>query len=139
MTGARRQVFTVFAIFLLVERFELGVSTVAGIYVVNYALTFLLNPQISKAIDKYGERVVLSLESISLIVVFLGYAFIPNVYVVVGLFMLDSVFMNFSIGINTYLQKTADKKDLGSLTAVGFTINHISAVIIPFLEARYGL
>ncbi|MGI6479141.1 MAG: MFS transporter [Salinivirgaceae bacterium] len=139
MTGARRQVFTVFAIFLLVERFELGVSTVAGIYVVNYALTFLLNPQISKAIDKYGERVVLSLESISLIVVFLGYAFIPNVYVVVGLFMLDSVFMNFSIGINTYLQKTADKKDLGSLTAVGFTINHISAVIIPLFGGALWL
>jgi hypothetical protein len=39
--------------------------------------------------------------------------------------------MNFAIGLNTYLQKTADKQDLGSLTAVGFTINHISAVFIP--------
>jgi hypothetical protein len=129
--GARRQIFTVFAIFLLVDRYELGVSVVAGIYVVNYALTYFLNPLISKAINQYGERVVLTLESLSLIVLFLGYAFIENVYVVVALFIMDSIFMNFSIGINTYLQKTADKKDLGSLTAVGFTINHISAVIIP--------
>jgi hypothetical protein len=129
--GARRQIFTVFAIFLLVDKYELGVSVVAGIYVVNYALTYILNPLISKAINQYGERVVLTLESLSLIVLFLGYAFIENVYVVIGLFIIDSIFMNFSIGINTYLQKTADKKDLGSLTAVGFTINHISAVIIP--------
>ena len=132
LAGTRRQIFTVFAIFLLVDRYNLGLRVVTGIYVINYALTYLLNPQISKALNKYGERVVLSLESASLIVLFLGYAFISNVWIVVGLFILDSIFFNFSIGLNTYLQKTADPEDLGSSTAVGFTINHISAVIIPF-------
>jgi MFS family permease len=131
LSGARRQIFTVFAIFLLVDKFELNVSVVAGIYVVNYALTYIFNPLISKAINEYGERVVLSLEGGSLILLFLGYALIDSVYVVVGLFIMDSIFMNFSIGLNTYLQKTADKQDLGSLTAVGFTINHLSAVVIP--------
>jgi hypothetical protein len=131
LAGTRRQIFTVFAIFLLVDRYNLGLRIVTGIYVINYALTYLLNPQISKALNKYGERVVLSLESGSLILLFLGYAFINNVWIVVGLFILDSIFFNFSIGLNTYLQKTADPEDLGSSTAVGFTINHISAVIIP--------
>jgi len=45
--------------------------------------------------------------------------------------MLDSIFSNFSIGLNTLLQKIADPKDLSPSTAVGFTINHISAVFIP--------
>jgi hypothetical protein len=131
LSGARRQIFTVFAIFLLVEKYQLKVSTVAGIYVLNYALTYLTNPLISKAITNYGERVVLSLESASLIILFLGYAFISNVYIVVGLYVIDSIFFNFSIGLNTYLQKTADPQDLAPSTAVGFTINHISAVVIP--------
>ncbi len=131
LSGARRQIFTVFAIFLLVERYNLGLNIVAGIYVLNYALTYLLNPQISNAIKQYGERIVLSLESASLVVLFIGYAFIDNVWIVVGLYIVDSIFFNFSIGINTYLQKTADPQDLGSSTAVGFTINHISAVVIP--------
>ncbi len=131
LSGARRQIFTVFAIFLLVDHYHLGLNIVAGIYVVNYAFTYFLNPQISKAINKYGERVVLSLESASLILLFIGYAFIDNVYIVVALYIMDSIFFNFSIGINTYLQKTADPQDLGSSTAVGFTINHISAVVIP--------
>lgn len=131
LSGTRRQIFTVFAIFLLVEHYNLGLRIVTGIYVINYALTYILNPQISKALNKYGERIVLSLESASLIILFLGYAFINNVWIVVGLFILDSIFFNFSIGLNTYLQKTADPEDLGSSTAVGFTINHISAVIIP--------
>jgi len=131
LAGTRRQIFTVFAIFLLVDHYNLGLRIVTGIYVINYALTYFLNPMISYALNKYGERIVLSLESASLIVLFLGYAFIDNVWIVVGLFVLDSIFFNFSIGLNTYLQKTADPEDLGSSTAVGFTINHISAVIIP--------
>ena len=131
LSGTRRQIFTVFAIFLLVDRYELSLQVVTAIYVVNYTLTWLLNPQISRALNKYGERVVLTLESASLVVLFLGYAFIENVWVVVALYVIDSIFFNFSIGLNTYLQETADKTDLGSATAVGFTINHISAVVIP--------
>jgi hypothetical protein len=131
LSGARRQIFIVFAIFLLVKKYGLTVEQVILIYAVNFALTYITNPLISKAINKYGERVVLSLESGSLVVLFLGYAFIPNVWVVIGLYVMDSIFFNFAIGLNTYLQKTADPKDLAQSTAVGFTINHISAVIIP--------
>lgn len=139
LSGARRQIFLVFAIFLLVERYALGVRTIAGIYVLNYALTYLTNRYISRAINLYGERVVLSLESASLFVLFLGYAFIQNVWVAVVLYVLDSIFFNFSIGLNTYLQKTADAGDLAQSTAVGFTINHISAVFIPLVGGSLWL
>jgi hypothetical protein len=131
LSGARRQIFIVFALFLLVEKYHLKVTTVTGIFALNYVLTYLTNPYISKAIINYGERVVLSLESASLVILFLGYAFIENVWVVIGLYVMDSIFFNFAIGLNTYLQKTSDTKDLAQTTAVGFTINHISAVIIP--------
>ncbi len=139
LSGARRQIFLVFAIFLLVERYALGVRTIAGIYVLNYALTYLTNRYISRAINLYGERVVLSLESASLFVLFLGYACIQNVWVAVVLYVLDSIFFNFSIGLNTYLQKTADAGDLAQSTAVGFTINHISAVVIPLVGGSLWL
>ncbi len=131
LSGARRQIFIVFAVFLLVEKYRLSVTTIAGIYVVNYALTWLCNPYISRAINTYGEKIVLSLESASLVILFLGYAFIDSVGVAVALYILDSIFFNFAIGLSTYLQKLADPKDLAQTTAVGFTINHISAVVIP--------
>jgi hypothetical protein len=139
LSGARRQIFIVFAVFLLVEKYKLGVGTVAGIYVLNYALTYLTNSYISKAINVYGERVVLSLESASLFLLFLGYAFIENVWVVIILYVFDSIFFNFSIGLNTYLQKTADPGDLSQSTAVGYTINHISAVVIPVIGGSLWL
>jgi hypothetical protein len=139
LSGARRQIFIVFAVFLLVEKYRLAVSAIAGIYVLNYTLTYLTNRYISKAINVYGERVVLSLESASLFVLFLGYAFIENAWVAVILYVLDSIFFNFSIGLNTYLQKTADTGDLAQSTAVGFTINHISAVIVPLIGGSLWL
>jgi len=139
LSGARRQIFIVFAVFLLVEKYQLSVGTVAGIYVLNYALTYLTNSHISRAINIYGERVVLSLESASLILLFLGYAFIENVWVAVILYVIDSIFFNFSIGLNTYLQKTADPEDLSQSTAVGYTINHISAVVIPLMGGTLWL
>lgn len=139
LSGARRQIFIVFAIFLLVEKYQLSVSTIAGIYVLNYVLTYLTNRYISRAINVYGERVVLSLESASLFVLFLGYAFIENAWVAVILYVLDSIFFNFAIGLNTYLQKTADPSDLAQSTAIGFTINHISAVVIPLIGGSLWL
>jgi Kef-type K+ transport system membrane component KefB len=87
----------------------------------------------------YGERVVLSLENISLFVLFLGYAFIENAWVAIILYVLDSIFFNFSIGLSTYLQKTAEPGDMAQSTAVGFTINHISAVVIPLIGGSLWL
>jgi hypothetical protein len=83
--------------------------------------------------------VVLSLESASLFILFLGYALIENAWVAVVLYILDSIFFNFAIGLNTYLQKTADPGDLAQSTAIGFTINHISAVVIPLLGGSLWL
>lgn len=139
LSGARRQIFVVFAILLLVEKYSLSVTNVALIYVVNNILTYFANPLISKFINKFGERIILSLESMSLFVLFLGYAFIDNVFIVIGLYIIDNIFFNFSIGINTYLQKIAEPKDIAPSTAVGFTINHISAVVIPLIGGSLWL
>ncbi|MBW2139750.1 MAG: MFS transporter, partial [Deltaproteobacteria bacterium] len=43
------------------------------------------------------------------------------------------LFFNFSIAINTFFQKISDPEDIGSSMAVGFTINHIAAVVLPVL------
>jgi len=139
LSGARRQIFIVFAIFLLVEKYHLTVSQVAILFIINNVTTYFANPLISKAINNFGERVVLSLESASLFILFLGYAFIDNIWIVASLYVIDNLFFNFSIGINTFLQKIAEPEDISPSTAVGFTINHISAVIIPIIGGSLWL
>jgi predicted MFS family arabinose efflux permease len=90
-----------------------------------------VNPLIGKAIVAFGERKVLSVEYLSLIAVFIGYAFVESKMIIVFLYVLDHIFFNFAMGIKTYFQKIGDPKDIAPSMAVGFTINHIAAVIIP--------
>jgi len=131
LSGARRQIFVVFAVFMLVQKYHYSVQDVAVLFVINNVIAYFVSPLIAKGINRYGERKMLSLEYIGLVFVFLGYAYIENALVVAGLYIIDHVFFGFSMGINTYFQKTGDKKDIAPSMAVGFTINHISAVVVP--------
>lgn len=49
------------------------------------------------------------------------------------MYLLDHILFNFTTAINTYFQKIADPEDIAPSAAVGSTINHIAAVILPFL------
>jgi hypothetical protein len=90
-----------------------------------------LSPLIGKSIIRFGERKVLSLEYFSLIFVFLAYATVESKILVAILYILDHVFFNFAIAIRTYFQKVGDPRDIAPSIAVGFTINHIAAVVLP--------
>ncbi|MBU4426858.1 MAG: MFS transporter [Proteobacteria bacterium] len=131
MGGARRQIFMAFAVFLLVKNFQFSVHEVTALFVVNNLINYFLSPIIGKAIIRFGERKVLSLEYSSLIFIFLAYAAVDSKTLVALLYILDHIFFNFSIAIRTYFQKIGDPKDIASSMAVGFTINHLAAVFLP--------
>jgi hypothetical protein len=131
MSGARRQIFVAFAVFLLVKKFHFTVQEITILFLINNIVNFFLSPLIGKAIIRFGERKVLSLEYFSLIFIFIAYAFAQSKMTVAGLYILDHVFFNFAIAIRTYFQKIGDPKDIAPSMAVGFTINHIAAVVLP--------
>jgi predicted MFS family arabinose efflux permease len=131
LAGARRQIFVAFADFLLVKKFGFSVAEITTLFITNNTINYFLSPTIGRMILKYGERFVLSLEYLSVIIIFVGYAFVDNIWVLAGLYIVDQIFLNFAIAINTYFQKVADPEDIAPGMAVSFTINHIAAVIIP--------
>ena len=133
LSGARRQIFIVFAIFILVAKYHFSVVHITTLFVINNIITFLLSPYIGKAINKFGERTMLTVEYTSLIIVFLSYAFIENRWVVSGLYMIDNLFFSFAIAINSYFRKQAEPADIAPSMAVGFTINHLTAVVLPVI------
>ena len=133
MAGARRQIFMAFAVFLLVRNFGFSVREITTLFVINNALIYILYPLIGKSIIRFGERKVLSLEYASLIFIFLAYATVQSKMIIALLYILDQVFYNFHIAIQTYFQKIADPGDIASSISVSFTINHIAAVVLPAL------
>ncbi len=130
-SGARRQIFMAFAVFLLVKKFNFTVQEIAALFLLNNFVNYFLSPFIGKCIVKYGERKVLSLEYLALIFIFCGYAAVENKYLAGLLYVADHIFFNFAIAIKTFFQKICDPADIAPSMAVGFTINHIAAVILP--------
>ncbi len=133
LSGARRQIFMAFAVFLLVKKFDFSIQEIAGLFLVNNFVNYFLSPFIGRCIVKYGERKVLSLEYMALIFVFIGYAVVEDKYIAALLYIFDHIFYNFAIAIRTFFHKIADPADIAPSMAVGFTINHIAAVVLPVL------
>ncbi len=133
LAGARRQIFVAFVVFLMVEKLSFSIREITLLFVINNVINYFLSPLIGKAIVRFGERKLLSLEYTSMILIFLAYAVADERMLVALLYILDHIFFNFSIAIRTFFQRIADPEDIASSMAVGFTINHIAAVLLPAL------
>ena len=136
MGGARRQIFTVFAGFLMVEKFGYSVSNIAALFIVNHLFNWAFAGRIGALVGRIGERRALTFEYCGLFCVFTAYAFVDNASWAAALYVADHLFFSLAIAIKTYFQKIADPADMASTAGVAFTINHIAAVIIP---ALFGL
>lgn len=137
MGGARRQIFVVFAGFLLVEKFGFTASTIAMLYLANHLVTSVFSPLLGSIISRVGERSVLIFEYVGLILVFGGYAFVESSTVASVLYVVDHIFFSFAIAQKSYLQKIADGRDIAATSSVSFSINHIAAVLIPWLFGAF--
>jgi len=135
-SGARRQIFMVFAGFMMVEKFNYSAADIALLFIINHVLNLYFAPKIGHWIGKIGERKALTIEYIGLILVFTGYALVEDSDMAAGLYVIDHLFFAMAIAIKTFFQKIADPADIASTSAVSFTINHIAAVVIP---AAFGI
>ncbi|MBT7390429.1 MAG: MFS transporter [Gammaproteobacteria bacterium] len=131
MSGARRQIFVVFAGFLMVEKFDFTVAEISLLLLANAAVNIVVAPKIGRLIHRFGERKALIFEYVGLTFIFAGYAFVESSYLAVFLYIADHLFFSIAIALKTYFQKIADPADIASSAGVSFTINHIAAVFIP--------
>lgn len=133
MTGSRRQIFTAFGAFLLVEKFGYGVAEISVLMLATYSINTVVGPRLGHLINAVGERRTIMIENVSLILIFAGYALSSSAWVAGLCYVADGVFFTFTIAQRTYFQKIADPADIAPTAGVAFTISHIAAVFIPVL------
>lgn len=137
MSGARRQIFVVFAAFMMVEKFGFEVHEVTAIFIINFVMNIVCAPIMGKAVEVFGERNALIFEYVGLTMVFLAYGGIYffgwGAILAVCLYILDHLFFALAFALKTYFQKICDPSDIAPTAAVSFTINHIAAVFLPAL------
>ena len=131
LQGCRRQMFLTFAIFAMVKVHGMPVETTMVLILINQVLTTAAAPTMGRMVDRYGERLMLSLSFIGLVFVFSGYAvvhYLPALYV---LYCVDNLIFFGDIALTTYVHKIAPEEDLKPTLSMGVTMNHVAAVIAP--------
>jgi len=133
LEGCRRQIFSTFASYVLILVYNTPVQTMLSLAFVNAALGVVAAPTVGRWIDRFGERRMLTLYYILIAGVFAGYATFKDVRLLYLLFVTDSVLFAFSMGITVFLNRIVQKGDLTSSLAMGTTMNHVAAVVMPVL------
>lgn len=135
MAGARRQIFVVFAGFMMVEHFGLGVDQMTLLFMANLVINIFIAPAVGRMVARAGERLALVVEYLGLTLVFVAYGGIYwwdwGVWIAAALYIIDNLFFALALSLRTYFQKIADPGDIAPTAAVAFTISHIAAVFLP--------
>lgn len=135
LEGCRRQIFGIFALFTLVMVYDVPVETILLLRFANSILSAVAAPHMGAFMDKVGEKKPLTIYAITIILLFLGYATIQNVFVLYALYIIDNVLFTFSIGFNLYLNRIVRPGELTPSLAMGVTMNHVAAVSLPVIGA----
>ncbi len=139
LDGGRQQVFFSFGLYVLVHAFRLSVAQISALLI---AITFagmVAGPTIGRLLDLYGERRLLAYVNIAYIIALAGYGFTSNVVVACACYIAYTFVMPLSsMASATYLQKIAVPEDLAPSFAMGTTMQHAAAIVVP-VAAGYVL
>jgi predicted MFS family arabinose efflux permease len=132
LDGVRQQIFFSFGAWVLVDRFNLSVRDLALVLLAVTFCTVFSSTYVGKLIDRVGERRVLQAINVAYIFALVGYALANTVYLASVFYVLYSFVSLFStIGANVYLRKIAVPQDIAPSLAMGVTILHATAVVVP--------
>jgi hypothetical protein len=137
MSGARRQIFVVFAGFMMVEKFGFTVSDITRLFMFTLLVNMIAAPFLGRLVQVFGERRAMIIEYVGLTGMFFAYGglyyFGWGIALATGLYIINHIFFSLALAMKTYFQKIADPADIAPTAAVAFTINHIAAVFLPAL------
>lgn len=140
VNGARKQIFLTFGPWVLIKIYHVDTPTFA---LFGFAIAFLsitTRTIVGRAIDKLGERVVLSAEAVLLIILCMGYAFSSNIFTVnvamiitAGCYVLDNALNSVEMARSTYVRKIApDPNEVIPTLSTGTSFDHVLSMTIPF-------
>lgn len=132
LDGGRQQIFFSFGLWVLVNNYGMTVPEISAILIAVRLAAMVSGPWIGRMIDLHGERQMLGIINFAYIFALGGYALVDNVYFAAACYVVYSfIFPLSSVGAATYLRKVAIHKEIAPSLAMGVTLNHAAAIIVP--------
>lgn len=135
LDGSRQQIYFAFAPFVLVERFDVPARHLILVLIISALIKWKMGEVIGKMVDDHGEKMTLNVAYVLHLTVFLGFALSPNVWVAYVSYLGYNFLSLFSIGTTTYIKKIAYREDLTPSLAMGVSLAHVTAIIVPVFGA----
>jgi hypothetical protein len=133
--GSRMQIYFAFAPFVLVEEFGVNALEITILLIVSALINWRTGGWVGKMVDRYGEKRVLTVGYCLHLAVFLGFAFSQNIWLLYLTYLGYNFLFLFSIGTTTYLRKICRPEDLAPSLAMGVSLAHVTAIIVPVIGA----
>ncbi len=132
LDGARQQIFFSFGLWVLVNRFHLGVAQISGVLLAVAFVNMVSASWVGRMIDRHGERRTLSLVNLGFVVALGGYALADNVAVAIVCYVIYWFVGPIApIGAATYLRKIAVPEEVAPSLGMGVTLLHATAIVVP--------
>lgn len=135
LDGSRQQIYFAFAPFVLVEEFGVNARTLLILLIVSAVINWRSGPWIGRLVDRFGEKRMLTVGYGMHLLVFLGFALSRNLWFLYATYLGYNFLFLFSIGTTTYLRKICRRDDLAPSLAVGVSLAHLTAVVVPVIGA----
>jgi predicted MFS family arabinose efflux permease len=141
LTGARKQIFLTFGPWVIVSIFKQPTQTIATLLTIGGIIGILFQPVLGRAIDRFGERLVMQLEAVTLVFVCLGYGFSKFLFpehtaflLICGFYLIDQMLFAVNMARSMYIKKIAlDPSHVQPALTAGLTIDHIFSIGIALL------
>jgi predicted MFS family arabinose efflux permease len=141
LTGARKQIFITFAPWVIVTVFKQPTQTIATLLTIGGIIGILFQPVLGRAIDRFGERLVMQVEAVILVFVCLGYGFSKFLFpehtaflFICGFYLLDQMLLSVNMARSMYMKKIAlEESHVQSALTAGVTIDHVFSISIALL------
>ncbi len=141
LSGSRKQIFITFAPWVIVTIFKQPTQTIATLLTIGGVIGVLFQPVLGRAIDRFGERLILQIEAAMLVIVCLGYGFSKFLFpekaaflFVCGFYLLDQMLLSVNMARSMYMKKIAvDKSHVQPALTAGVTIDHLFSISIALL------
>ena len=135
LDGSRQQIYFAFAPFVLVEQFNVKATTLTALLIISALINWRTGRLVGRSVDRFGEQRVLTLGYVLHGVTFLGFALSGNVWMLYFFYLLYNWLFLFSMGTTTYLRKICKREDLAPSLAMGVSLSHVTAIVVPILGA----
>ena len=130
--GARQQIFFSFGLMVLVSQFGYTVTHMSLLFMGVTFAGMVTATRLGRWIDRRGERRTLSIVNLYYVFALAGFALAGNVWLATFFYVIYILITPLSfIGGSTYLRKIAVYEDVPSSLAMGVTILHATAIVVP--------